>query len=152
MAIISGFHWDKRIFFSCFEQQTKFRIWKQISKVLQYNIFTSFSRFSFLSLLKNKHCFDKVSSDRDFEISAHSSPSLFLKKFSKQMKALEIVCWMSQGISFISERGQSPTLRTKCILVSTKSLIDTLSNANFSFFFLMSGWWFLFTLCRFRNL
>lgn len=89
---------------------------------------------AFISLLKSKHYFDKVSSHRDSEISAHSPPSLFQKEFSKQMKVLEIICWMSQGISFISESEQSP-VRTKCVLVSTESLMDTSFNANFSSFF-----------------
>lgn len=84
----------------------------------------------FLFLLKNKHCFDKISSHRDSEISVHSPLSLFQKEFSKQKKALEIVSWMSQGISFISESGQPP-VRAKCIFVSTESL----SNVTFFFFF-----------------
>lgn len=88
---------------------------------------------AYISLLKSKHYFEKVSSHRDSEISSHSPPSLSQKKFSKQMKVLEIVCWMPQSISFLSESGQSP-VRIKCVLILTESLIDTFSNANFSFF------------------
>lgn len=86
----------------------------------------------FLFLLKNKHCFDKISSHRDSEISVHSPLSLFQKEFSKQKKALEIVCWMSQGY-FIHIRKWAASSQSKMYLCFNRIIIQCY--LHFFFFF-----------------